>query len=341
MAVNWDLYNKRLNINGSTTRERDLNYIKQNINDKLPNSLSYKSVLINDVPQNIEILKSNNTSKNTTKKQINSLPNETFSCGDYVKYKNATYLIIDVDVDDEVYTTGRIELCNWILKFQSPTGTILSYPCIDDSSLTTGLDENKIITTLSGIHRIKLPFDDNTKLIGVDRRFFLDKVGTTTYKVTNVNNTTYNYGDKGLIELTLQQDMLQINDGELPKDRPDLGICNYFEPTTEPKPPVEGYSYAVITCSNPNNEITLGSSTYRMLVPTFYNADATLASGITAVWNWELPNGYESYFDIKYDGNLAKIKVLENYDLLGTTVKGNVMSSNGGYGGSITLTIIV
>lgn len=262
--------------------------------------------------------------------------------GSYIVYEGQTWIInSNVNIVDGAYKMCQMQLANYILKFQSPTGTILSYPCIDDSSLTTGLDENKIITTLSGIHRIKLPFDDNTKLIGVDRRFFLDKVGTTTYKVTNVNNTTYNYGDKGLIELTLQQDMLQINDGELPKDRPDLGICNYFEPTTEPKPPVEGYSYAVITCSNPNNEITLGSSTYRMLVPTFYNADATLASGITAVWNWELPNGYESYFDIKYDGNLAKIKVLENYDLLGTTVKGNVMSSNGGYGGSITLTIIV
>ena len=337
MAVNWDLYNKRLNINGSTTRERDLNYIKQNINNKLPNSLSYKSVLINDIPQNIEILKSNSTSKNTTKKQINSLPNETFSCGDYVKYKNATYLIIDVDVDDEVYTTGRIELCNWILKFQSPTGTILSYPCIT-STKSFNQDENKVITLPSNQKSILLPYDDNTALLATGRRMYVDKrTNPTPYEIIgDVDTTTYNYGDKGLIYFIMEQSSKEITN-----DRPDLGICNYFEPTTDPKPPVEGYSYAVITCSNPNNEITLGSSTYRMLVPTFYNADATLASGITAVWNWELPNGYESYFDIKYDGNLAKIKVLENYDLLGTTVKGNVMSSNGGYGGSITLTIIV
>ena len=256
--------------------------------------------------------------------------------GSYIVYEGQTWIInSNVNIVDGAYKMCQMQLANYILKFQSPTGTILSYPCIDDSSFMAGLDEGKTITTLNGVHRIKLPFDDNTKLIGVGRRFFLDKSGTTTYEVTNVNNTTYNYGDKGLIELTLKQDSAYnpLTDKN--------GVCNYFEPTTDPKPPVEGYSYAVITCSNPNNEITLGSSTYRMLVPTFYNADATLASGITAVWNWELPNGYESYFDIKYDGNLAKIKVLENYDLLGTTVKGNVMSSNGGYGGSITLTIIV
>ena len=332
MAVNWDLYNKRLNINGLTTRERDLNYIKQNINDKLPNSLSYKSVLINDVPQSIEILKSNNTSKNTTKKQINSLPNETFSCGDYVKYKNATYLIIDVDVDDEVYTTGRIELCNWILKFQSPTGTILSYPCIDDSSLTTGLDENKIITTLSGIHRIKLPFDDNTKLIGVDRRFFLDKAGTTTYKVTNVNNTTYNYGDKGLIELTLKQDSAYnpLTDKN--------GVCNYFEPTTDPKPPVEGYSVTVST----TGDLIAGSSIFRTFTPILKDNTGTVVE-FTSIPTWTFDYGGMSQTDFTttYDGNLCKIKVVENYDYVGKTLRVICTTADGLYSGYVDVLIMM
>lgn len=332
MAVNWDLYNKRLNINGSTTRERDLNYIKQNINNKLPNSLSYKSVLINDIPQNIEILKSNSTSKNTTKKQINSLPNETFSCGDYVKYKNATYLIIDVDVDDEVYTTGRIELCNWILKFQSPTGTILSYPCIDDSSFMAGLDEGKTITTLNGVHRIKLPFDDNTKLIGVGRRFFLDKSGTTTYEVTNVNNTTYNYGDKGLIELTLKQDSAYnpLTDKN--------GVCNYFEPTTDPKPPVEGYSVTVST----TGDLIAGSSIFRTFTPILKDNTGTVVE-FTSIPTWTFDYGGMSPtdFTITYDGNLCKIKVVENYDYVGKTLRVICTTVDGLYSGYVDVLIMM
>lgn len=337
----FERFKKRmLNTSGISARDEQIKNSKQNL----------QNMFFDDASANPNIILWNTDKKldcritdrkfNTTygiKAKIQVLLNSILKVGDIIY--NATdkeyWMCTNLLNINDIYKQGEITLCNYTLKFQSPTGTILSYPCIDDSSFMDGLDEGKTITTLNGVHRIKLPFDDNTKLIGVGRRFFLDKSGTTTYEVTNVNNTTYNYGDKGLIELTLKQDSAYnpLTDKN--------GVCNYFEPTTDPKPPVEGYSYAVITCSNPNNEITLGSSTYRMLVPTFYNADATLASGITAVWNWELPNGYESYFDIKYDGNLAKIKVLENYDLLGTTVKGNVMSSNGGYGGSITLTIIV
>lgn len=334
MAVNWDLYNKRLNINGSTTRERDLNYIKQNINNKLPNSLSYKSVLINDIPQNIEILKSNSTSKNTTKKQINSLPNETFSCGDYVKYKNATYLIIDVDVDDEVYTTGRIELCNWLLKFQSPTGTILSYPCIT-STKSFNQDENKVITLPSNQKSILLPYDDNTALLATGRRMYVDKrTNPTPYEIIgDVDTTTYNYGDKGLIYFIMEQSSKEITN-----DRPDLGICNYFEPTTEPKPPVEGYSVTVST----TGDLIAGSSIFRTFTPILKDNTGTVVE-FTSIPTWTFDYGGMSPtdFTITYDGNLCKIKVVENYDYVGKTLRVICTTVDGLYSGYVDVLIMM
>lgn len=264
---------------------------------------------------------------------------DRFYIGDYLRFEGETWLCTNSLIFHGLYCRGNFTRCNHTLKFQSPTGTILSYPCIT-STKSFNEDNTKVITLPSNQKSILCVSDENTSLIKTGDRFYVDRLNNTTWHVVGaVDNTTYNYGDKGLIYFFVEQDVEQVSN-EYP-DRPDLGICNYFEPTVDPEPPVEGYSYAVITCSNPNNEIILGASTYRTLTPTFYNADNTVATGITGLWYWELPSGFENAFNISYDGNLAKIKVAENYDLLGLTIKANVQNSGGFYRGSIILTIVI
>ena len=46
MEIDWELYNKRLNINGSTKRERDLNKLQDDITRKSIDSLSYKTIFV-------------------------------------------------------------------------------------------------------------------------------------------------------------------------------------------------------------------------------------------------------------------------------------------------------
>jgi len=257
-------------------------------------------VIVND--------KTNNTSLNKYELSLLFPLNTICKAGMYVQYKNDYWLVTSYTNNNLVYQKVIMQLCNYTLKFQSPTGTILSYPCIDDSSIMTGIDENNTISMLNGVHRIKLPFDENTKLIGVDRRFFLDKAGTTTYKVTNVNNTTYNYGDKGLIKLTLQQDILQINDGELPKDRPDLGICNYFEPTVNPEPTPSPTGYTLTISSS--GDFNLG--TIRTLTPVLKDGDGNIMSDWTAEWTIDYNGMDESYFTVTYEKNQCRVAVSDD-----------------------------
>ena len=87
MAVNWDLYNKRLNVNGDTKRDRNLSCLQNKITSNLPDSLSCKSVQINSVNRQL------NFTETKIGYDIQSLPNETFSVGDYVEYKTLTYLV--------------------------------------------------------------------------------------------------------------------------------------------------------------------------------------------------------------------------------------------------------
>ncbi len=222
----------------------------------------------------------------------------------------------------EIHKQGELTLCNYTLLFQSPEGVILSYPCVDNSSNTIGTDEDPVLTTLNGVHRVKLPFDENTKLIRETRRFFLDKYSTTTYTVTNVNNTTFNYGNKGLIELTLQQD------SSYNRDTDKNGVCNYFEPTTtppNPDPPDETANLSAVISGNTSLKIGF-ERTYTV---TFTDADGNVVNDVDYKWN------VVSDFDekiIRYtNGKTIKLKVdddslIDESFLLSVTIDGNFIT---------------
>lgn len=323
-----DRYTARINMFGNSTRERELTRLKQTILNDSQSSLSYKAVVINGENKSLVI---DSYEKEPTKKVIKSLPNETFQVGDYVTWFDNKWLVTKADCDDEVYVDGTMQLCTYTLKFQSPNGTILSYPCIT-SNTKFGNTDGKIITLASNQKSILLPFDENTALLKTDDRFYIDKQNKTVYKIIGgIDNTTWNYGDKGLIEFVVEQDLNNSTD-----DRPDLGVCNYFEPIVEPEPPVVGYNYAVISISG---NLVIGGNT-RTITPTFYNADGTLSTEIiTPIWEVTLPTGYESDFTVLYIGNQVKIFVTENYDLIDKSVTVNVHGNNGGYGGTQTFLI--
>lgn len=129
---------------------------------------------------------------------------------------------------DHIHWQGKLTLCNWILKWQNKQGDILEYPCYDINSTQYNSGENtsKEITIGSSQHMLTLPCDENTVILSSPQRFFLDKntIKPTSFIVTQNDSTSYNYGKKGLVKLTVYE-CATNNDA----DRFDLGICDYFE----------------------------------------------------------------------------------------------------------------
>lgn len=334
MSENWYLMTTPNQMSGF---ENDYftDYATDSFNELLSTFVGDDVTIYNSTLDVSSVVKGIVQSKDKKNEKQILLPLNSCSVGMYIKYKNLYWLITEFVNDNKMYQNAVMQLCTYTLKFQSPTGTILSYPCIT-STKSFNQDETKVITLNSNQKSILLPFDDNTKLLTTDRRFYVDRLNNTTWHIVGgVDNTTYAYGDKGLIYFIVEQDVEQ-NTNQYP-DRPDLGVCNYFEPIVEPEPPVEGYSYATIMCSG---DIVVGGVT-RTITPIFYESDNTIATGITAIWDIDLPLGYENQFTITYVDNQVKIKVAENYDLIEKTITFNVMGSSGGYGGSSTLTITV
>jgi hypothetical protein len=335
MALDIDYFLKINNCSGTTSKKDTLLYdLHKQINDRFADTIDFYTISKSGINQDLIIVRTTDENK----KNIKARPHEDFLIGDIITWENNDWIIISKDEGNQVYTSGKMQRCNLNIKFQNTlSGVILSYPIIDTTNSTLGLDVNKTITTTNGLHTIKLPFDEHTNTLVEDRRIYLDRntVNPRSYKITKVNNTEFNYGDKGLIELALQQ----CEQGE-PDDRPDLGICNYQEPTITPEIPDDS-TYAVITCSNIKNEITLGSSVFRTLTPVFYESDGAISTAnIIPEWTFDFNGFSESNFTIVYEGNKLKIKVNDNYDLLGVKITVNVSDGNNSYKGSIQLLLI-
>lgn len=146
----------------------------------------------------------------------------------YCSKSNEYYLCTESFNMDDIHWQGKLTLCNWILKWQNNKGDILQYPCVDINSTqyNSGEMANKQFTVGSSQHMIKLPCDENTVILKTPQRFILDKdyKNPTVFIVTQNDTTTYNYGKKGLVQVTLYENPLDWG-----RDRVDLGICDYKE----------------------------------------------------------------------------------------------------------------
>jgi hypothetical protein len=329
--------NTRPNLTGGFENDTYLNYKDDAFAETLETDIATTVTLYNsDLSESIFarcIIQNNvsNSQKSSVERQ-GLFQLDVLKDISYVYFDNKYWLITNYIGNNGLYEKAILQLCNYLLKFQSPNGTILSYYCIDKSSISIGLDENKDITTVDGIHYLSLPFDENTKLINIDKRFFIDKYGTTTCKVSHVNNTEFDYGDKGLIVLTTKEDAYN------PKT--DInGICNYFSPTTPPQDESGILSYSKLKCSSTSNQISVGS--YRYITATMYDSKDVINTIITPVFTYEFPTGFEDQFTVSViDRNKIKLSVKDNNALLSKSVKVGVSDGQGGFVSEITLTII-
>ena len=129
---------------------------------------------------------------------------------------------------DTIHWQGRFTFCNWILRWQNKSGDILEYPCTDINATqyNSGEQSNKQFTVGSSQHMLTLPCDENTVGLSSPQRFFLDKnkESPTSFIITQNDSTSYNYGKKGLVKLTVMEYASNAK-----TDRIDLGICDYID----------------------------------------------------------------------------------------------------------------
>lgn len=235
--ADFDSYKARVQFRGATQRDRTLYQEKRNLKINAVNSLSCKDCLVNGVPQKLVI----DDGTLPYYKDVKSLPDEYFDAGDYVEWADAMWLMVSCDWDKEVYTYGKMQQCNYVLKWQNTDAeTVERWSVISSASkYNNGQLYNNIIVVNSNQLMVYLPIDSETLKLKSNKRLMVDfnTEAPKCYDVTRVDTVTMGYDGiaeprydgKGCILLILTE--TEINPDT---DRIDLMLCDYVVPNVNP-----------------------------------------------------------------------------------------------------------
>ena len=189
----FDTYKSRLHLRGSTNRERELYYEKRELASKAVNSLSCKDCLVNGVPQKLVI----DDGTLPYYKDVKSLPDEYFDAGDYVEWADAMWLMVSCDWDKEVYTYGKMQQCNYVLKWQNTNADVVERwsVVLSASKYNNGEKYNNVIVVGSNQLMVYLPIDEETLKLKSDKRLMVDfnTESPKCYDITRVDTVTMGY----------------------------------------------------------------------------------------------------------------------------------------------------
>ena len=235
-----DKFNKKMILSGGSLRNENIKNSQELLRETFADDASFAlgiylwelGLKSYDDKESIKIrlYKKSFSNANGSTVKFQTLIDTPIIVGDII-YDSITdeYLICTESFNiDNIHWQGKFTLCNWILRWQNKHGDILEYPCYDINSTqyNSGEQANKQFTIGSSQHMITLPCDENTVALSSPQRFFLDKntENPTSFIVTQNDTTSYNYGKKGLVKVTLME--CASNNAT---DRIDLGICDYVD----------------------------------------------------------------------------------------------------------------
>lgn len=216
-------YQTRMRAKGVLPRESWLKNTQAWINTKLPASLSYYTAEIDGEERQCAII----SSRHDTTKKIITMPGETLTNGTYVKWADEIWLITSVDPQSEVYQSGSMTQCNYLLKWVNDRGEVVSrwVIALDGTKYLTGEYDQNTMTLGDSRLQLTMPRDDETVLVNRGDRFLIDDPDANqpmAYELTKVNRSGAVYDGHGVFVHMLSEDNRQ--DGN---DNYDLMIADY------------------------------------------------------------------------------------------------------------------
>lgn len=288
-------YDERIKNVGLTKRERDVHYTRDFFRRRLPESLSYKEVLIEGEPSALVIDKG---TKPYYKKFRGFLEDQVINVGDYVQWADTYWLVVNADADHEIYTDGELYQCNYELKWQDEYGNIIKRWCHIQNASAYNTGEEFAYSYKLGTNELGLllPIDEETKKLERDRRFYMDYTNKKLrYKFTRIDSVCDTFGDKGLLYIIAMEDLEHhANDND------ELEICDYFEPSDVPGEAAEDTeSTDVVSTIDFTTDTIKVNAPPKEFTAVFVDPDGNVKDDVVAEWS------VESEFEIitEIDGN--------------------------------------
>lgn len=341
MATNWDLYNARLNVNGSTARDRTINNFKT-MKDKIgTDSPASKTISIENIDKSafIDMSVFINSKTNKFEKSISPvISTDTLVLGSKIKWKNFDWLITELNLDDDVFVDSTARQCNYTLPFQNSTSTIIQEPCIvlSQSDSLSGEDTGNIITIPDTQRVVYIQYNDNTSKLIEEKRLFIDQLCAKpkVFHISKIDRMYYMQGNNGLWKLTCDEDSTVSA-----TDRPDLMVADFVStaPYIPPTPSMSGTSFITNTTGviyTTSKQIKVGGSAVPF-DPVFKDTLGNVVANISPKWSLVTNTEQTDKVHLTYNAiypNRAYVQIDNIVGLIGTSFTLRLIDQNDLYG---------
>lgn len=284
----YDNFKLRTTLDGANSREAKINDARHILALEFTNDPSYCDSMYRWIPGvnshmgskiDIRLFGRKYSSANGYTTQFEVQVDDKPDIGDYYfeKELNQYWICTELHNVNHIYVGGKLTMCNWFLKWQNEQGEILEYPCndINSTQYNSGESGDKTMTLGSAQHMATVQATPDTIDIRSPLRFFVSRDCTIPFRVTQNDTISNNYGN-GLCKITLTQDQLNLE-----VDRPDLGLCDYKEPTSLPPEPDETTDLSAVISGN--NKLKCGFD--RDYIVEFKNTHGDIQQNVEFTWN--------------------------------------------------------
>lgn len=240
------------------------------------------------------------------------LNKDWIECGDYLEYEGMVWLCLNSYSFHKLYCHATFMSCDWKIYWINENGELKSQYVIDQNSTqyNSGETGNSTMTLGSAQHMLKMQCNDDTVILDSPMRFAIDKniKKPTCYKVTQNDNTAYNYG-KGLCCVTVTETPLNTESDKLITldDGTQVWICDYVEITPLPPTPSEPNETTDLRCViSGNTNLKNGYRRTYTVTFTYKDGNSVDCQGVNYQWN------VKSDFEVKQTIADNKITVSVN-----------------------------
>lgn len=240
MAQEWTNFSPSPTYTNGNVENVDFNFFSQSyfqdiaesplgievkIYKQRPSNTEHEPICIKGVVQQVT-----SDGEDASKKRQILCPIGILESGDYVFYKGRYWIIVGLVDDNGFYAKAVMYYCNWLLKFQCPhlCGDIVEYPvyCQNAVQYNNGVTTTAQLQVGSNQNLIYIQGNEETLSVKRDARFLIDKdvVTPTAFKLTRIDNTSYNFKDKGILSWMVVECQTEfINDDIL------NGVAGYLD----------------------------------------------------------------------------------------------------------------
>lgn len=261
-------------------KEAEINRLRAEYARNMSQSLEYEpDALINGESRRIIAAKT----KGNQRYKISSYPGETFYAGDIVECYGSHWIIIEVESNKDICTTGIMLRCNHLFRFQNGTSEIIErWGVLDTGVYSTTVKETELQTSLNKQYKIYLPLDDETRKLYIGKRLATSTMKDNKYndvlvcwRTTEFDDLSENYGDDALLILKCISDQYNPN-----TDSIEERICDYI--AVGDVPPIQNY-VAEITYGG-DAVIRIGGSgkTFKIV---YRDAQENIIDGVVTSWS--------------------------------------------------------